>query len=136
MQINLLKKLRSYFTLVNGVLLLALFVAFGCVWGAVGALQKNFALQQKVDALTQENALYELANETQRFQNKYFESREYLELNARDHLNKASPDEKLLILPVSTATTPPDPNSAQPVKLITKLSNLDQWMYFLFGQKR
>lgn len=120
----------------NGILLLALLIAFGCVWGAVGALQKNFALQQKVDALSQENALYELANETQRFQNKYFEGREYIELNARDHLGKANPDEKLLVLPVSTATTPPDPELSTPVKPIAQLSNLDQWIYFLFGQKR
>ncbi|HWZ65890.1 MAG TPA: hypothetical protein VNX65_03785, partial [Patescibacteria group bacterium] len=96
---------------------------------------KNFILQQKVDALAQENSLYELTNETKDLQNKYYASREYLELSAREHLNKANPGEKLLILPPTTATTPPEPDQAPNIKPIANRSNFDQWMYFLFGQK-
>lgn len=131
----MVKKVLASLNLANGVLLLALVVAFGCVWGTVIALQKNFILQQKVDALSQDNALYELTNETKNLQNKYFASREYLELSARDHLNVANPGEKLLILPPTTAVTPAEPNPLSITKPIAERSNFDQWMYFLFGQK-
>lgn len=131
----LLKKIKSYFTLSNGVLLVALSIAFSCVWLSVIALQKNFVLQQKVDTLAQENAVYELANDSQRLQNKYYQSQEYLELSAREHLGLVSPGEKLLVLPANTVKSPPETEAAPPVVPLAKRSNFDQWMYFLFGQK-
>lgn len=131
---TILKKITSYFTLTNGILLLALVVALLSVIGTVDALQKNFALQQKVDSLQQEITIGELANDTLRFQNRYYQSNEYLELSAREHLNKATKDEKLLVLPQSNRTTPPD-GDLPPAKPLLQRSNLEQWMYFLFGTK-
>lgn len=130
----MLKKIKTYFTLTNGVMVVALAIAILSVMGTVDALQKNFTLQQQVDSLQQENAIAELANDNQRFQNKYYQSNEYLELSAREHLNKANQDEKLLVLPASTRTSPPENETPSATPLVQR-SNFDQWMYFLFGTK-
>lgn len=100
------------------------------------AIQRNFKLQQQVDLLAQEIAVNELENQTLTLQNKYYKSAEYLELSARERLNKASPGEKVLILPPNTvepagAMRTQNPDDAP----ITQRSNFAQWMYFLFGRK-
>lgn len=126
-------KIRSKITLNNGVLLIALLVAGSWAWGTVGAIQQNFVLQQDVDGLAQQIDYQELENQTLKFENQYFGSREYLELSAREHLNKANPGEKMLVLPQATAHD--TPAATQAVTPIVKRSNFQQWMYFLFGSK-
>ncbi|HSE29192.1 MAG TPA: hypothetical protein VLA77_01235 [Candidatus Saccharimonadales bacterium] len=129
-----LAKIKQLFTLNNGVVVLAMLVAAGWVWNTIEAIQRNFELQQQVDSLKQEIAVFELQNKTIDFQNKYYQSDEYLELSARERLNKAAKDEKLLILPPNTAKqTSQEPVTTQTP--ITSRSNFDQWLYFLFGNK-
>jgi len=130
------KKIKPYLNINNGILAVALLITVSWVWGTIDAIQQNFVLQQQVDTLTQQNGYYELQNETLSFEQKYYQSDEYLELSAREHLNKATPGEKVLILPPNTITTPPDitPASQETVP-ITQRSNFEQWMYFLFGNK-
>lgn len=121
-------------TLNNGVLLVALIITVSWMWGTVGAIQQNFVLQQQVDSLSQQIGYQDLENQTLTFENQYFNSNEYLELAARDHLGKANPGEKLLILPPTTVS---DTSTSQQVVAtpITKRSNFQQWVYFLFGNK-
>lgn len=128
------KHLKDQLTLNNGVLLVALLITASWVWGTVGAIQQNFLLQQEVDTLDQQIAYQELENQTLRFENQYFNSREYLELSARAHLNKANSGEKLLVLPPNTVA---DAGTEQQstVTPISKRSNFEQWLYFLFGNK-
>jgi cell division protein FtsB len=130
----MLKKIRSLMTLNNGVLLVALLITVSWVWGTVGAIQQNFVLQQEVDSLGQQISFQELENQTLQFENQYFSSNEYLELSARAHLNKANAGEKLLVLPRTTVS---DASAAQQqtVTPISKRSNFQQWLYFLFGAK-
>lgn len=127
-------KLRSHLTLNNGVLLLALLITMSWVWGTVQAIQQNFVLQQQVDGIGQQIAFQELENKTLQFENQYYNSNEYLELSARSHLNKSSAGEKLLILPQNTVS---DKSPAQlPITTpISKRTNFQQWLYFLFGNK-
>lgn len=131
----MLKTARQYITPANGVLAIALLIAASWVWGTIVAIQNNFTLQQQVDSLRQANAYDELANETQQFQNQYYASNEYLELSVRQHLGKAAPGEKVLILPPNTVATPPAKDQASSVTPIAQRSNFAQWEYFLFGQK-
>lgn len=131
-----LLKLKPHIHLNNGILLIALLVAASWVWSTIDAIQHNFKLQQQVDSLEQEIAVYELQNKTEQFQNKYYQSAEYQELSARERLNKAGPGEKLLVLPANTvhtskATTPVASDDVP----IENRSNFAQWMYFLFGNK-
>src|SRR5687767_5107732 len=99
-------QIKQYANLNNGVLLLAMIISLSWAWGTVQAIQRNFVLQQEVDTLKQEIALVELQNQTLMFEKAYYNTPEFLELSARMHLNKASPGEKLIILP---------PNKAKPV---------------------
>lgn len=131
----MLKRIKPYLTPSNGILAIALLVTCAWVWGTVEAIQKNFVLQQQVDMLAQENAFDELQNETLKFQQKYYQTNEYLELSARERLNKALPDEKLLLLPANTVASTSEIEIPQ-VTPIAQRSNFQQWMYFLFGDKR
>jgi len=128
------KQLRTHLNLNNGVLLVALLVTGSWVWGTVGAIQQNFLLQQEVDSLDQRISFQELENQTLQFENQYYNSREYLELSARAHLNKANPGEKLIILPPNTVS---DTSTTETpvVTPISQRSNFQQWMYFLFERK-
>lgn len=129
----MLSKLKPHLNVNNGVLLVALLITVSWVWGTVGAIQQNFLLQQQVDGLSQQIAYQELENQTLAFENQYFQSNEYLEVSARDHLSLANPGEKLLILPPETAH---DATSAPVTQTpISKRSNFQQWIYFLFGDK-
>ena len=128
------KKIQSHLTLNNGVLLVALLITVSWMWGTVEAIQQNFELQQQVDGLNQQISYQELENQTLQFENQYYNSNEYLELSARQHLNLASPGEKLLILPPTTVSDKSTPQDTT-VTPITRRSNFQQWMYFLFGNK-
>lgn len=133
-----IKKLRQalqrYGNLNNAVLAVALFITVSWLAGTINAIQRNFELQQRVDDMQQEIALYELENQTLEFQQKYYASAEYQELQARKYFNKAAPGEKLINLPRTTAAAPD--NTASPAEAARPArSNFAQWMYFLFGRK-
>ena len=132
----MLKRLKPYLNINNAVLAVALLIAGSWVWGTVEAIQRNFALQQKVDALAQELAFSQLENETLEFHKKYYQTNEYLELSARERLNKAAPGEKVLLLPANTVPPASEEAPKLTVKPIRERSNFEQWSYFLFGVKQ
>lgn len=101
----------------------------------MGALQRNFALQQMVDRTEQEVELMEIETQMLEFQKRYLESDEYLELAARDRLNKASPGEKVLMLPPNTPITEQPSEATQLYEPTPPPSNFSQWMTFFFGSK-
>lgn len=131
---HLTNRYRHYMTIQNGTIVLAFIIALGWVWGTVQTLQKNFTYQQEVDALTQNVELEKLRNENLQFQQQYYKSDEFLELSARQRLGKASPGEKLIILPDSRSIVD---KTAEPgeVPVAPKASNFSQWMRFFFGDK-
>jgi cell division protein FtsB len=131
---HLLHQLRPYVRLNNVTLVVAALVALSWLWGTVTTLQKNFVLQQEVDALDQQIQIAEIESATLGFQQQYYRSNEYLELQARAKLNKALPGEKLVILPL-TPRPAPTPVKA-PIAATTAPSNFQQWMRFLFGQQQ
>lgn len=115
--------------------MLAVIITLSWAWGTVHAIQRNFVLQQQVDSLQQEVALIELENQTLEFQKSYYSTPEFLELSARQQLNKALPGEKVIVLPPNKV--PPANLSVEdlPLKNIKDRSNFDQWIYFLFANK-
>jgi cell division protein FtsB len=130
---QLINRAKAHLNLNNGVLVVALLIAFSWVWSTIDAIQRNFKLQQQVDDLRQEIAVQDLKNKSSEFQNKYYASGEYQELSARERLNKASPGEKVLILPPNTVHS--EELTVQTETPIVERSNFAQWMYFLFGKK-
>ena len=129
---HIITLIRRYSSIQNAGLLVAGFIVLGWVWGTVGTLQRNFNYQRQVDELTQSAELDKLRNENLRFQQVYLRSDEYLELSARQRLNKAAPGENLIILPDSRGIKDTVADTATPV-VTTQLSNMDQWLRFFFG---
>ena len=132
---------RNYLTLNNLVVAAAFVIGLSWVWGSISVMERNYALQKQIDNLKQQQKLSELQLDLLKYQQQYFNTDEYKELSARQHLGLAGPGEKLLVLP---------PNSQQaidadarielgnPQRSTTKTqatppSNLEQWMTFLFG---
>lgn len=132
--------LHAYHRLsVSGLLGIAvLFIVASLVAGSVQAIQENFQRQLQVDRLAQEVALLELEVKTLELQNQYYQTDEYLELQARELMGLARPGEKVVMLPntgseTSKAATSPGPSLEVPLE---KRSNLKQWLYFLFSDKQ
>lgn len=118
--------------------IVVIFIVFSLVFGSIRAIQENFQRQIEVDSLAQEVALLELENQTIQFENQYYQTDEYLDLQARALLGKAAPGEKVIILPkvAARATPPEDKLALRPEVLLKDRSNLEQWLYFLFSDKR
>jgi cell division protein FtsB len=127
---------RSYLTLQNGAVALGLLIALSWSWGTVSTLQKNFQLQQQVDALDQEVELANLENQNLKFQQNYLRSSEFLEINAREKLGKVVPGEKVIILPDSSGIIDKVTEAKVAKTATVKPSNFSQWMQFFFGNKR
>jgi cell division protein FtsB len=130
--LSLIHRWRHHLTLNNGAVVLALLIALGWLWGTVGSLQKNFLLQQQVDAYDQEIEILKLENQSLGFQSKYYASDEYIELSARERLNKALPGEHLVILPPQPAVEDQTSRIDAPKPMT---SNFEQWVRFFFGRK-
>lgn len=130
------QKLKTFLNIHNALLVLAFIITASWVWGTIEAIQKNFTLQQQVDALAQKNAYHELENQTLEFQQKYYQTDEYLELAAREKLNLAAPGEKVLILPPNTVKPSVNDTPEPSIMPLAKRSNFEQWLYFLFGDKK
>ena len=126
---------HRWLTTNNLVIVVALFIAASWAWGSVGVLQRNYALQREVDSKHRQLRLLELENDTLRFQQKYYQSEEYQELEVRRRLGLVFPGEKVLVLPPNTAAA--KAAGAQPTEQrrapATQPSNAERWVQFLFG---
>lgn len=78
-------------------------IALLVTWSGIKVVQTNYDLQRQIHAMQEENEVARLENANAELRNKYLETDEYLELVARKQFNKASPGEKLLIVPESIA---------------------------------
>ena len=123
-------------------------VIFGVIvilvtWSGVGAIETNYNLQKQVSELQQQNQLYNLENNNLQLQNQYYNTNEYLELQARQLLGKALPGEKLILVPQSvalaqTTNIPADQllNSNPPPAKPKYQSNFEAWMNFFFHRNK
>jgi len=124
--------IKKHLTLNNIVLVAALLLAGSWAWSTIGALQKNYELQRQVDEARLANEIQEIENQNLALQQAYFKTDEYLELQARDKLNKAMPGEHLLILPKTASAEADDASSSS--KSVDSSTNFEKWMRFLFGK--
>lgn len=122
------------------VLLVAVVVAASWVWGSVSMIQANFSAQKTVDERQHERDVLELEVATLRYQQNYYQSNEYKDLQARAKLGLVSSGEKTLILPKNSdavvrqdqADRSGDAEMSQPAKQTD--SNFQQWLDFLQGK--
>ena len=123
---------HRYFTLNTLVIVVAFLIAASWTWGAIGVMQRNYALQQSIARKEQQLLLTELETKTQEFENKYYQSDEYKELEVRRSLGYGMPGEKVIILP-SYPEQERSQSSGSRIDATVQPSNFEQWMNFLFG---
>ncbi len=138
---NLIKKyqlsdIRTWGLIVFCVIVLAV------TWSGAKAVQLNYSLQKRAALIEQQNEVYDLENQTQKLKNQYYETEEFKELEARRVLGKASPGERVYIVPQPAATnkvkTPKElkepVEQKNPAPKPKTQANFEDWMDFLFGR--
>ncbi len=127
---------HNYLTMNNLVVVVALLIAASWAWGSIGVVQKNYALQRVVDDKRRQSQLVQLQTDNLAYEQKYYHSAEYQELQARERLGLVQPGEKVLILPPNSASAKAVDQATSPLNTVTNLpqpSNFQQWVNFLFG---
>ncbi len=129
--------LRKYLSFNDFLLIGALLVALGLGWNTIGAMQRNYRLQQKYDQLRAEVELHELQNQNLKYNIEYLKTDDYRELAAREKFNKSLPGETMVYLPNNAAATQaPVAKSTVQKKTATPKgwrANLQAWVRFLQG---
>jgi cell division protein FtsB len=110
-------------------------------WSGVRVIETNYQLQQQIARMEEQTKLLELENANKKLENKYYESDNYLELQARKQFGKGAPGEKLLLVPKEVAlshtvelkqatkqTEKQEPQAEKP----TYQKNFESWMDFFF----
>jgi cell division protein FtsB len=72
-------------------------------WSGIKTIQTNYGLQKQITALAQQDQLQKLKNDNLALQNDYYNSKQYLELSARQNFGLAAPGEKEIIVPKTVA---------------------------------
>lgn len=119
------------------------FIAFGIIsllvaWNIIGVIEKNYELQQQIAQLDRENTLQSLRNTNQALRNEYFNSQQYLELQARRQLGLAAEGETVYLVPESVALAnsievQERPSVAPPEdEKPWYRQNLEEWREFFF----
>jgi apolipoprotein N-acyltransferase len=125
-----LNQIKKHLTLNNLILVAAFLLAGSWALGAIGVLNHNYDLERQVEQAKLDNQIIELTNQNLKLQQAYFQTAEYLDLEARALLGKASAGEHLVILPNSDPTAS---TNADQTPTASEKSNLEQWLEFLFG---
>jgi cell division protein FtsB len=72
-------------------------------WSGVKAIQLNYSLQKQISTAKQENTVQHLENQDLQLENIYYNSKQYLELQARANFGLAKPGEQEILVPQAVA---------------------------------
>lgn len=129
---------NELFTFERVVLVVAASCCLAWTWGSIDAMTRNWTLAQELMSRQREKAVLELEVETLELENEYYQSHEYQELAARKYQGKMLAGETMIYLPDNSESarakhkdSPSD--SAEPTIATATMSNLEQWIAFLFG---
>jgi hypothetical protein len=114
-------------TLSNIIMGSVIVVSIVWVWGSISAMEKNYAIQKKLELKQRQALIEEINYQTLQYEQKYLKSSEYQELAVREKLGLALPGEHVLVLPKY-----PEEKKKQQIET-SKQSNSTQWMNFIFG---
>lgn len=126
------RRLKYYFsndilTLSNIIMVSVFFISVIWVWGNIAAMEKNYAIQKKLELKQRQALIDEISYKTLEYEQKYLKSSEYQELAVREKLGLAMPGEHVLIL-----SKYPEEQKERRTEAL-KTSNFTQWINFLFG---
>ena len=127
---------HKYLTLNNVVIVVAFAIAASWVWGSLGVMQRNYSLQREIEVKKRQLQLADLETSNLELNSRYYQTREYLELAARQPgIGLALPGEKVLVLPPNSQAVKDADQVAQTqeVPTVVPASNFRQWVNFLFG---
>jgi hypothetical protein len=129
---------HRYLTMNNIVIAVAFLIGLSWAWGSIGMMQRNYALQKEVDTKARNLKLAELETQNLKYEQRYYQSSEYQELEVRKRLGLANPGEHMLILPKNTqqAKDADVVVANKTVRVLEPTSDFQQWMNFLFGGNR
>jgi|SRR5580692_12959450 cell division protein FtsB len=123
-------------------LLIFLVVALLISWSGIKVIDSNYVLQQQIAQLQQHDDIQKLNNENLALQNDYYQSNQYLELEARADFGLGAPGETELIVPNSVAMShtvnlPSNQQQVQPpqVKQPKYQQNFQDWMNFFLHRE-
>ena len=108
-------------------------------WSGVRVIETNYRLQQQIARFEEEKKLLELANANKKLENEYYNTDQYLELQARKQFGKAAKGETVLIVPESVARAhtkdlekeAQEKQNDKPGKPLYQ-RNFEAWMSFFF----
>ena len=126
------RRLKYYFsndilTLSNIIMVSVIFISVIWVWENIAAMEKNYAIQKKLELKQRQALIDEISYKTLEYEQKYLKSSEYQELAVREKLGLAMPGEHVLIL-----SKYPEEQKERRTEAL-KTSNFTQWINFLFG---
>ena len=84
---------------------LLLFVAIVLLisWSGVKVIDTNYNLQKQISGIKQQHQVQQLTNTNIKLQNDYYQSQQYLDIQARQNFGLASPGETVINVPTSVA---------------------------------
>ncbi len=136
---NLIKQLRDI--RVVGLLVFGVIVLL-VTFSGIGAIQENYELLKQIAQLEQENEIVRLENANQALKNQYYNTDQYLELEARRQFGLAAPGETVYIVPASEAferiaELPSEEQSTPPPRIEKPFyqENFEAWMDFFLNRR-
>lgn len=117
-------------------------IALLITWSGVKVITTNYALQKDIAIMEQQNEVRRLQNRNLELGNKFYETDEYLEMEARRHFGKAMPGETVWVVPREVAlryVTEPTRIAAQEAETTVTPSgyraNFNAWLDFLLHRR-
>jgi len=91
--------LKMLFDSHNVGLYILVIIALSITWSSVKVIQKNYGLEKQITQLQQQVDVLDQQNKNQKLENQYYKTDAFLDLAARKYFGKASPSEKLILVP-------------------------------------
>ncbi len=126
-----LQDVRAVGLIIFGIIVLMI------TWSGIRAIQTNYNLQKQISQLAQENSNQILENKNLVLENEYYNTPQYLELQARALLGKGLPGETLINVTKSAALNQlaPEPQANTTSSVLQKPTyqqNFESWISFYF----
>ena len=126
-----LQDVRAVGLIIFGVIVLMI------TWSGIGTIQTNYNLQKQISQLSQENSNQQLENNNLTLENQYYNTSQYIELQARALLGKGAPGETLILVSKTAAYNQlaPEPKAVTSSTSSQKpkyQQNFEAWMSFYF----
>jgi len=135
-KIKISQYLKTYFDARSAILYILAIIALAVTWTSIKIIDKNYQLQKRITVIQQEVDVMEQQTKNQRLKNEYYKTDAFLELAARRYFSKASPDEKLILVPKDVAAKYTHPPAADQQEKDNKkdrpqyIKNWQAWINF------